>query len=47
MNNYSKPRDNASKNLLKTPEPSVFKSDHPVKALHLMDDAILIGNDGG
>lgn len=46
MDKYSKPR--ASKeDLMKIPEPTVFKMDCPVKAIHMMEKVIMIANENG
>ena len=44
---YKAPTKRIDKSLLKIPEPSIFKSDHPIKAIHVMENEILVGNDGG
>jgi len=44
---YMKPSKKIDKSLLKIPEPSIFKSDHPIKAIHVLENEIMIGNDGG
>ena len=33
--------------LMKVPEPTVFKSADPIKALHILEKVIIIGNDAG
>ena len=46
MNKIKAPRELAN-SLMKIPEPSVFKSADPIKALHVLEKVILIGNDAG
>ena len=46
MNKIKAPRQ-LPDSLMKIPEPSVFKSTDPIKALHVLEKVIIIGNDAG
>ena len=46
MDKIKAPRD-LSESMMKVPEPTIFKSTDPIKALHVLEKVLIIGNDAG